>query len=515
MKRAQIQDFASPGFVADQPDLNLPSGAWTDSRNVRYRDGAVEKCRGYASVFGSLSATAIWACPVNDGSNVFWAYGSGSVMYATDGSTHATINGTVTISATADLGYTGGQFNGFLVISDGSNIPQTWSPSLGNDLVSLTAWPALTLTCEVIRPWRNFLVALRIKDGSTLNPRLMRWSDAAASGALPGSWDYADPTNQAGIKEFGESDDLLVDCEPLRDNLVIYKGGSTWLGEYVGGVDVIGFRQIFTEVGALSQDCIGPFGTQHIVLTADDLILHDGNSAQSLLDKRARRWLFNRIDTTYYKRCFVSMDYRAREAWICFPETGQQSSSMALVWNWAENTFHPFDLGGQMSYGISGQITGTGSTFDADTGTFNEGVEAFDAETVSPFRRGMVLLAADGAKALQMGTAEGYDGRAMSCYAERTGTLITEDLGTVKRVWRLWPRVDGTQDDILTFWIGAREALSGPVAYSGPYDFTIGEDNWIDVRFNARIIDLRVEYSGLNSFRLFGLGIDYEDDGDR
>jgi hypothetical protein len=44
--------LAQPGIVPDTPDLNLVEGAWTDSRNVRYRDGAVEKVRGYTQALG-------------------------------------------------------------------------------------------------------------------------------------------------------------------------------------------------------------------------------------------------------------------------------------------------------------------------------------------------------------------------------------------------------------------------------------------------------------------------------
>jgi hypothetical protein len=343
----------------------------------------------------------------------------------------------------------------------------------------------------------------------------MRWSDAAAQGALPLSWDFSDPTNQSGIKEFGESEDVLIDCEPLRDSLAIYKSGSTWLAEFVGGADVLGFRQIFTEIGALSQDCIGALGTSHLVLTGDDVVLHDGNSARSLLDKRARRWLFNRIDATNYRHCWVAMDYSNREAHIAFPQQGETHATMALVWNWAEDTLYPFDLGGPMTHGAYGIITGSASTFDTETTAFDGDAKIFDEESFSPFKRALVMTRGNVAKAIQYGIGETYDGVPMTCYAERSGTVISEDLGTIKRVWRLWPQVVGSPGDTLVFRIGAREALSGSVAYTGPYTFTIGTDNWIDVRFDARVIDLRVEYSGSNTFRLHGMLVDYEDSGDR
>jgi hypothetical protein len=513
MKRAPIQNLVT-GFNPDVPDLDLPPGGWTDSRNVQYRDGALEKCRGYEQALGALSVTAIWAAPISDGTTYFWCYGSQTVMYATDGATHADITGVLSLSAALDLGYTGGPFHGYMIVNDGVAVPQSWIPSLSNNLVSLTAFPAIT--CKVVRSWKEFLFALRITDGGVYNPRLMRWSDAAPFGALPSSWDYADPTNQAGIVEFGQTEDQLVDCLPLRDNLAIYKENHIWLGEYVGGADILGFRQVFSQTGAMTENCIATFGTSHVVLGSEDVILHDGNSARSLLDKRARRWMFSRIDATSYKRSFLSVDYGSRQIYICFPESGSTYPNLALVWNWAEDTLHPYDLGGSKTFGTHGIIGSTsGETFDAASGTIDSEGDPFDVEHFSPFDRKMVMLAADTPKLYQFDVGETYNGIAMSCYAERTGTAITEDLGTIKRVWRIWPKVIGTVGDALVFKIGAREALSGVVAYSGPYSFVIGTDNWIDVRFDARIIDLRVEYSGTATFRLYGMNVDYEDSGDR
>jgi hypothetical protein len=512
--QAAIDNLATPGFLPDAPDLIAPAGAWTDSRNVRYRDGAAEKCRGYEQALGELSVTSIWAAPIQDGVNSFWAYGSGSVMYATDGSTHANITGTITLGATDDLGYTGGHFHGHLLVNDGTNIPQSWNPSLSNDLVSLTAWPAVTLTCKVLRPFKDFIFALRITDTGAYNPRLLRWSDRAAQNALPLSWDFADPTNQAGINELGQTADTLIDLLPLRDSAMIYKELNTWVADYAGGDDIFTFRQVFSQVGMLTENCALVFGSQHLVMTDQDVVVHDGNSATSILDRRARRWLFSRINTSRFKRCFLVPDYRNREAYICFPESGQDWPTMALVWNWAENTLHPFELGGPKTWGAHGIVQGTAVTFDSDTGTFDDGgAGTFDDETYSPFQSRILLLDATAKKAYQNDTGETYNGTAMTAYATRTGLSVTKDLGGIKRVRRLLPRVIGDAGGILRFYIGARQTQNATTSWTGPYNFTIGTDYKIDVRVSARLLDLRVEFSGTGSFRFHGVTFDFENDG--
>jgi hypothetical protein len=508
----QITDLAKPGFVADLPDLTLADGAWTDSRNVKYRDGAAEKCSGYAQALNDLSVTAIWAAPVSDGTNFFWAYGSSTVMYATDGTTHANITGTITLGATEDLNYSGGGFHGFLVVNDGQAIPQSWAPSLGNALVSLTAWPTL-VTAKVIRPFKDFLFAFRLTDSGVYNPRAMRWSDRANPGELPRSWDFSDPTNQAGINELGQTQDAIVDSLPIRDSLMIYKEQHTWLADYIGGDDVFGFRQVFSQVGLLTERCAVPFGSSHVVWTDQDIVVTDGNSAQSILDGRARRWLFNRINTSRYKRSFAMADYRERTAYFCFPESGQDWPTLRLCWNWHENTLHVEEMGGPKTWADTGIVPNVGTTFDADSGTFDSVSGGFDDENFSPFASYMLFTDALAQRAYQGNTGETYNGTPMTAYAERTAMPIKRDLIAMNRVRRLYPKVLGVTGDVLRFYIGIRTAQGSAVQWSGPYNFTIGVDYKIDLRMTGRLIDFRVETTAMNSWRLHGIDVEYEPDG--
>ena len=132
------------GLVLDVPGWELPPGAFTDSRNVRYRDGAAEKIRGYSQVMGDLSATAAWITTIADGTNVFYLYADLNNIYATDGSTHNIVS-TISYSATVDLSWTGGQYHGYVVMTDGVLDPQTWDPGLANKVAGMdttAGWPA-------------------------------------------------------------------------------------------------------------------------------------------------------------------------------------------------------------------------------------------------------------------------------------------------------------------------------------------------------------------------------------
>lgn len=514
------------GLAADLPDINMPNGVWSDSRNVKYRDGACEHAGGCISAMGSLSVTAIWAAPVTDGVTYYWVYTNGDGAYATDGSTHANITSTSFSVAWANVGINGGAFHGFMIANDGFHKPQVWTPDLAGKFTALTNWPA-GYYAEVIRPFRDFLVALRISSvasegGGTdsYNPRLMRWSDAAAQAALPGSWDYSDPTNQSGINEFGQTHDSLVDVLPLRGAMAVYKQFHTWIGDYVGRPDVFTFREAFTQAGMLAEDCGAAFGPRHLVLTDSDVVVHDGTEMQSVIDRRMRRWLFNKLDSNYYFNSFVVADYRSREIWVCFPESGHTWPNLALVWSMVDGSLDVRDLGGGMTFGSVGVVPGGSDiTFAAFTDTIESWSDPFDNQNFNPSAFRLLMTRSDAKKIEQMNSGVTFDGTTQSCYAERTGITISQDMNRLKRVTRIFPKIIGTDGDTFNFYVSTRSTVGGSSSQHGPYPFVIGSDYKIDLGagrgVSARVLDVRVEYAGTNTFRFFGFDVDWVPDGTR
>lgn len=510
MPRAVI-DKLTGGLAPDQVNYNLPDGIFSDARNVRFRDDSAEKCKGNEAVFGSLSSTAIWANSIGDGTTSYWIYGNESVLYATDGTTHAQVS-TTSYNAAINLGYTGGEFHGFAILNDAQTVPQRWQPGLSNTVRDLDNWPASTF-CKVIRPFGSFIVAMRITQDAVYNPRLLRWSDAAAFGALPPSWDYTDPTNQAGITELGHSEDEIVDGLALRDNFVVYKQASTFLMQPVGGLDVFAFREVFTESGMLSENCAVSFRQNHFVLSDHDVIVHDGSSMESVADKRIRRFIFNNIESTRFDRTFVVLNRRERQIWVCFPESGNDYPNLAAVWSISDNTWHIQELGFGISYAAEGIVIGSELTFDGQVGTFDDQGGTFDEGSFTPFARRLVLWRGTAKQALQTDTGETFNGTAMSCYLERANMGLTRDVGSIKRIRRVFPKLIGTAGDTFSIRVGARSVIDGAVTYSGPHTFTIGQDYKIDCRVSGRWISLRLESSLENNWRLSGMDLEFETEG--
>ncbi len=514
MSQIATLDNLPGGFEPDRVDYNLADGVFSDCRNVRFNDGDAEKCKGTSAVFGSLSASAIWALNLNDNTNSFWIYGNETILYGYDGVTHAQVS-TVSYACPTDLGYTGGAFHGYAIVNDTAHTPQTWAPGLGNKLNDLPQWPVSTL-CKVIRPFGDFLVALGISVSSTLNARQLRWSDVAPTGALPASWDYTDPTNQSGIAELGQTADVLIDCLPLRDTNVIYKQYNTWLMQFVGGLDVFSFRPLFNQSGMLSENCAVAFDTGHLVLTDSDVIIHDGTSQTSICDKKWRKWLFSTLDVTNYRRSFVVDNPREKETWICIPQNGDTFPTLALVFSRSSGKCHVRELGSPMSCAALGFVGGSLTTFDAATGTFNTATGKYDSSTYSPFTQQLVFFEGDAKAAFQAESGETFNGTQMSCYIERSNMGLTRDVGSIKRIGAIYPKVIGTAGDTFLVSVGTRDTIDGPITWTDPFEYTLGTDYMIpDVHTSGRFISLRFAYQGGNSFRLAGFDIAFDPDGER
>lgn len=507
-------DQIEAGLNADTVNLTLPDGVFSDVRNVRFRNGAVEKCKGQSAVFGSLSVTPMWAASIGDGITSYWVYANEGTIYATDGTTHSNIS-SVSYNAGPDLGYTGGQYHGYQILNDSITVPQTWSPGLANKAQPLTNWPG-TLLCKVIRPFKDFLVALRCTESSVYNPRLIRWSDAAGAGNLPGSWDYTDPTNLSGRTELGETQDYLVDCLTLRDANIVYKGFSTWLMQPIQTSDVFLFRQILSQSGLLAEGCVRAFNGHHFVVTADDIIVHDGANAQSVAERRVKKWFFNTLSSSTYLRTFVVADYLNHTMWICFPEVGNTFPDLALCWDWVRDNWFVRELNQNMAAGEVGVVIGSNLTFDGQSGSFDSQTVTFDDQTFTPFSNRLVLFNGAAPAAYQAESGETFNGTTMTSYATRTNMALTKDVLSVKKVQRVYPKIIGTAGDTFQIYIGTASTPDGTVTFSGPYNFTIGTDFKVEVRpISARWITIKVQGQTSNSWQLAGFDIEFQHDGYR
>jgi len=509
-----FRDLGSIGVIYDTDPRNIPDNAWTSIRNVRFIDNAVEKSKGESSVYTTPAIDPQWLLPVQTDSSYYWVYPSLTKCYVTDGTTNTNITRQtssvdVDYSATADIGWNGGAIGGVPIINNGVDDPQMWTPiGTSTKLQSLTwssgtTWSSESKVARVIRPFKQFLVALDITSGGTRSRQEIRWSHPADSGTVPSTWDETDTTKDAGQHFLDENGGSLIDCLPLGDTNIIYKDSQTIGMQHIGGQYVFRFYNIFEESGLLTRRCAKPFYGKHFCVTNGDVITHDGNSIDPVFNHKTRDWLFGAIDSDNYERTFVSPNYQKDEMWVCFPESGADFATLALVWNYRDNTTTVRELPTVKHIGYGLVDPAGAANWDADSVAWDLDTEQWGETDYSPTV--IKNLFAGSTKFYLGDDTEQSDGTNITATAERVG-LDFDEPNLVKYVKRIWPRIETTGD--ITFSVGQQMERSDAITWTD-YTFSSG-DSKIDCDVSGRFIAIKISSNTDVSWSLKEYDVDYE-----
>ena len=518
-----VQDIGKVGLASDAPAMTLPLNAWTSARNIRFRRNAAEKFSGHVPVFGSPIATPRYLLPAAYGGQSFWMYPSDTKVGATDGTTHADISAG-TYTSNPSIGWTGTIIENIPVITNGVDYPQMWRyPALTQALQPLTAWQT-GVYCNAIRSLKRYLVALDVTKQGVHFPTMIKWSHEAPTGDVPLSWDETVETLDAGeytLPGGQEQGGFLIDGFPLRDVLMLYREFETWMMQFIGGIDIFAFRRVFQNVGSLSRrSAVEFFSGQHLVFTGDDVVLHDGQQAQSLLDERIRSEVSGQVDTDNYGNSFVSVDYANTEVYVCFPETGQIYPTKAIVWNWKTNTWGVRALPGAqyIAPGIV-QEGNPADIWDNDTQVWDQDHSVWEDRTSDPTKRR--LLMASGNQFFALGVGLTFDQTTITATLERTGLGFPTkhpappDYSRYKQINGLFPQITGTEGGVVNVYLGTQDKLSSDPIYYGARAFTIGSSEFLDFSGipASRIHALKFESNTNIAWKLHGYDVDVIDRG--
>ena len=518
-----INDLGVVGLNKDLQPHHLPVWAWSDALNVRFREDAVEKLSGYMEILGTPTVAPVFGLSFVDDNVPQWIYTDGTKAYRIVGQNHLEVTNTDNDYNTDEMSqWSGGVFNGVPIINNNSNgfVPQQWDTSISK-LRDLENWPEPEeLRCLVMRPFKNFLVAYGLlkPDGPFLSS--LRWSHVADPGTVPTSWDITDPTLDAGEVSLAESPGRIVDALPLGDINYIYKEDSVWGMQFVGGQSIFRFFQVMPQIGALSVNCVKAFKKFHFVVTQDDVVIHNGQSPESVIDKRNRRYLFNDLNIETRQRTFVSANYRENEMWICYPSSGSTSgyADKAMIWNWEDNTWSIRTLPeiSFMDTGFVGTVEPP-EVWDNITLLWNNNFNRWDDIAFEVRDQFQMMASPRDNKFYFVGIGNTENGVPMFSTVERRGLTIagqdlkgnlTVDQTNRKFVRSLYPRMDGNGP--VNFFIGSQNNIQDAVDWSGPYAFDPRTDERLDFRVNGRFIAVRIEATTDIFWRLYDIQLDLD-----
>lgn len=528
-----VDNLAALGIITDQLPMQLPPNAWSGGQNIRFRDNKVVKSLGHEEYYdtglnwdGGTGEQVYFAIPYNDGTTAYWVYCGLNDVRVTDGTTDKEITRSVggDYSATASRNWTGGILGDILILNNGIDDPQSWDGDFAtpSTLADLANWPAST-TCGTMRVYKNYLVALDIVKSGTRYKSLVKWSDSAALGAVPGSWDETDPTTDAGETDLSEKTKdvnvgAVIDCMPLRDTNIVYTDSQVWAMDFVGGTFVFNFRQIFKNNGLLTRRCVREFEGKHFVVGNGDVYVHDGNTFTSIIENRRKRFLFSDIDGANYEKTYVFANYPETEMWICYAADGapQGLPNKALIWNWRLNTWGIRDLPNDTAYGtphISSGVVDTQVASDAWTvsdGSWDSGPDdpwdliGFNPQEQSP------LIAAD--KLYKGDSTNTFDGEMFVSRIERIDIPLGEN-DQMMRIKAVYPKMEGS--DPINVYVGSHLAPGKPVVYSTPVTFTPGTNIKVDARRTGTHAAVKFESTGDQDWQLIGYDLEIEPAGRR
>lgn len=501
-----LADLGAVGLMSDAQPQELPPNAWTAARNVVFREGYVQRVSGQTQFSNTPSITPYWLQPYQTASARFWVHAGTAAVYVDDGATLTDITGTAPTGA-QDNRWTGGVLNGVLIMNNGVDDPMYWGGNVASNLATLTGWDT-TWAAASIRPFKNHLIALDVTKGAARYPHMVKTSAAAEPGTIPTSWDEADPALDTYENDLAETPDVLIDSLPLGDALIIYKERAMYSFQYIGGSDIWLPRRLPGDIGMIARGCGVQTPMGHVVLAPGDVILHSGQGPRSLLTGRMRRALFNRLDSTYYARSFVTANPERNEVWICIPEAGQTTCSIALVWNWETDAIGWRDLQ-NVTYGAFGQVNySAGNTWDSDSDSWDSDSSAWDANEYSA-AASRLLFSQSTPRISLVDTGSTFNGTAMTAYCERIGHTFG-DAARVKLITSIVPRIEAPNGTVLTISVGGAMDAERAPNYSSSFTYTVGSSRKADVFASGRFLAIKISSTSEAPWRLRSMDVEVE-----
>lgn len=502
MSKIEVPNCGALGVIKDLSVHELPVGAWSDARNIRFLDGYAYQFLGHGQVYNTPAFAPQYLMPINVAGVRYWLYATATKQFVVTNTGGAAVHTDithVTPRAGAVNQWTGGVLGGIPVLNAGDGtVPMYWDQILAHKFVDVPAWPA-GVSAKVIRTFKNFVIALNVTKAGVNFPFMMKWGHPAVPGSLPSTYDEADATKDAGEFDFAEGQDPVIDGLTLKESLIVYKEQSAWRVDYIGGTFVFSDKKIFGMSGILNRNCAVEFDTFHFVVTGSDIVVHDGFNATSALDKKARRYFFQNLDVTNKGMVFCFKNPFLNEIFVCYPSIGATSCDTAMVYNFVDRTVS-FRFMPNVSHAAYGPVDNTlGGSWDSDSAPWDSDLTAWNGPDFTPDTVRVIMGSAD-IKLFMLDASASFDGAIPVAYLERRG-MSFGDPEHFKTVTGIRPRITGNVGETVVIKLGgAMDAYADPTYET--FTFRIGVDREADMIVSWPYIAVRFETGSAFQWRL-------------
>ena len=509
----EVETITPRGFNKDLQPAETGPGVYNEAENVIFNDGYAASPPGWAQTPGTMLCQPLWLLPFTDGTTYYWLYtgnndaGTAGVVAVTDGVTHWDITHAGGVSVTSAGDWTGGVLNGVPVLNNPSDDPMWWDGNTANAVTSLTGWPAST-KCKALRPFKYHLFAMNITQSAVEYPDWILHSDAADPGVIPTSW-TAGPSTQAGSFSISTVTGGIIDAAELRDLLIVYKQGSNAIVQYTGSSFFFSTRRVFVSTGMLNTNCAQELHGQHYMITDGDIVRHNGQQVESLVDGQLRNWVFDQLKDDY-SAAHVAVSHSNKQVWFNFPTTGAYCD-LSLVWDINSESMGvvSYDEFSFMSRGVLGDL---GSNAWSDqTATWASATDRWNTTQFNASRDSL-LFARYTEKELNYLTGYLRDGAESACKLQ----LLSKDLGhptAYKTIDGIYVNGEGGSFDlneVITGRIGAQESPNDAITWSP--SLSLYRDKSLSYGVSGRYISLELNIRQQGDWRINSIDLHYQVD---
>lgn len=521
----RLKNLGDFGVNTDLQDVDLPPEFFTSGRNYKLLDGAIKAFNGSAVVgtpSAGFSARKIFSF-ITGGFNKYIVMGD-SKVYLFDGATWTDVTPALV---------SGGAITGANVYKwshcNSGNTPIISNPLYGPFYLDQSAaifkplpfsptqtWNAKGQSCGIIRSHKAFLIALKPfdLDGTPITEdagkNTYRWSAPADVNGLPFTWEEADLSTIAGIAYISGAGGSIVDGLSLRDTFVIYSNKSIDMLNYVGGELIWNSQQFTSDTGILAANCVAEFYNQHLFLSDTDILINDGNSLKSILNRKLKASIFSKIDSTNYQRSFCITNLPNKEVWTCIPESGQSTPSLAIIYNWETDQVYMRDLPSSVSDGCNGPKTSSAETYASTTYTYANTTKNYDTDVASPFDPTLSFVKPTDSKlynVLDNDLSSNYNTVLERVFVPLNG------YGIVTTIVSLYPIIECSGSVLIE--VGSSLVIGGGISWKPAVTFTPATMKKADIRSTGPYQCWRISSIGTTPFTLIGMTIEYENNGRR
>ena len=499
-------DFSAVGLVVDVPSNAVPMGGWSDSLNVRCKNGSVQGVNAFADdivyhnsdnvIIGGEAKAICQFTPAGSDDLVIAYIVKGTdnfghvVLYDTGASSYNDItNSTASQKFTFDDDYPPQifVFNELLIVNPGTDAPPQFtdaSVSAGS-LAELPNWindsTGDPIICRILRPFNQRLIAMSIKEERGAAADVYQPIDFLFSShittiaSLTAAQWTASTTNTAGDAFLLGTPGKILDGGQLGEFFIAYKTDSVVRVRETGDSNVLALESIFEDDGIYSTRCFANIGnSQHLVVGNYGIYIHDGQSERKDIAKDLfKDTMYALVKTAERNRAFVFQQTRDKEVWLCLPSNDNDSTGcdIAFVYDYSSGKIHKRTLPG-ISDLFETELDGDLKIYGTKSGT--------TLQTLSN-------------TALESGG-----------YFERINDNLTDN-GKVKHINRIEVNAIGSCLLALT----GTQNLSDSKSYTN-VTFNPVTDHKVDVRTSGRYMNLKVTMNGTTNPQLTKLQFDFK-----